>query len=399
MANLSLNLLLLAFFAYLTATIFFVFSLSKQRKESAQAVQTKSSKWGIGFVLFGLGLSLGYFFARWSAAGHAPVSNMFEYMTTLGIAMALAFAIIYFIYPTRADVIGLFTMPTVMLLIVYASTFSTAIAPLVPSLQMPLMLKLHIITTAIGQGLLAIGFAAGLAYLIRTIDLTQKSWKPRVLEVIMYGLLCVVAHVTLSHGFSAAGYEIEFDFVNENGEQSEVPMTYNLPPIIGPNEWVNLTEGAMDPIVSVPGNIEAGDFNTLIWSFAFGLILYGLLRLLLRKRLSLFIQPLVKGSTPLILDEFSYRAIAIGFPVFALGGLIFAMIWAQIAWSRFWGWDPKEVWALITFLFYAAYLHLRLNKGWHGEKSAWLCVIGFAIIMFNLVFVNLVIAGLHSYAS
>ena len=94
----------------------------------------------------------------------------------------------------------------------------------------------------------------------------------------------------------------------------------------------------------------------------------------------------------------SYRAIAIGFPIFALGGLVFAMIWAQIAWTRFWGWDPKEVWALVTFLFYAVYLHLRLSNGWHGEKSAWLCVIGFAIIMFNLVFVNLVIAGLHSYA-
>ncbi|MDY7046963.1 cytochrome c biogenesis protein CcsA, partial [Virgibacillus sp. M23] len=85
-------------------------------------------------------------------------------------------------------------------------------------------------------------------------------------------------------------------------------------------------------------------------------------------------------------------------PVFTLGALIFAMIWAQLAWTRFWGWDPKEVWALITFLFYAAYLHLRLSRGWHGEKSAWLAVIGFAIIMFNLIFVNLVLAGLHSYA-
>ena len=99
-----------------------------------------------------------------------------------------------------------------------------------------------------------------------------------------------------------------------------------------------------------------------------------------------------------LLDEVSYRAVAIGFPIFTLGALIFAMIWAQMAWTRFWGWDPKEVWALITFLFYAAFLHLRLSKGWHGEKSAWLAVGGFAIIMFNLVAVNLIIAGLHSYA-
>ncbi|WP_144559098.1 c-type cytochrome biogenesis protein CcsB [Shouchella miscanthi] len=396
MLNLSFNLLLFAFFAFLTATIFFALSLAKQRKKQEHK-QTKASKWGLAFSLLGLALSLGYFFARWSVSGHAPVSNMFEYMTALAIAISLAFCIIYFIYPARADVVGLFTMPTVMLLIVYASTFSTAVAPLVPSLQMPLMLKLHIITTAIGQGLLAIGFAAGLAYLIRTLDLKQKSWKPRIIELMMYGLLCVIAHSLVAHGFAAADYEVTFSYVDEN--EQEATMVYEVPPIVGPNQWESQTENGMDPFFAVPGNIEASDLNTLIWAFAIGAVLYWVIRLLIRKRISLAIQPLLKVTNPLTLDEFSYRAIAIGFPVFALGGLIFAMIWAQIAWSRFWGWDPKEVWALITFLFYAAYLHLRLNKGWHGEKSAWLCVIGFAIIMFNLVFVNLVIAGLHSYAS
>ena len=110
------------------------------------------------------------------------------------------------------------------------------------------------------------------------------------------------------------------------------------------------------------------------------------------------LQPLTKNIKLDLVDEIGYRSVTIGFPIFTLGALIFAMIWAQIAWTRFWGWDPKEVWALITWLFYAAYLHLRLSKGWHGEKSAWLGVIGFAIIMFNLIFVNLIIAGLHSYA-
>jgi cytochrome c-type biogenesis protein CcsB len=104
------------------------------------------------------------------------------------------------------------------------------------------------------------------------------------------------------------------------------------------------------------------------------------------------------GIDPDDLDEISYRAIAIGFPVFTLGALIFAMIWAQIAWSRFWGWDPKEVWALITWLFYSAYLHLRLSRGWQGTRSAWLAVVGFIIVLFTLIGVNLVIAGLHSYA-
>lgn len=119
---------------------------------------------------------------------------------------------------------------------------------------------------------------------------------------------------------------------------------------------------------------------------------------MVRKRLSIPISKWVQDLDASLIDEISYRAIAIGFPIFTLGALIFAMIWASEAWGRFWSWDPKEVWALITFLFYSAYLHLRLSRGWIGEKSAWLAVIGFIIVMFNLVFVNMVIAGLHSYA-
>lgn len=150
--------------------------------------------------------------------------------------------------------------------------------------------------------------------------------------------------------------------------------------------------------MDMPPLINAKKLNTVLWSFGMGLVLYGLIRLIARKRVAALIKPIVKNVNLNLLDEISYRSVLIGFPIFTLGALIFAMIWAQVAWTRFWGWDPKEVWALVTWLFYAAFLHLRMSKGWQGEKSAWLAVIGFAIIMFNLIFVNLVIAGLHSYA-
>ncbi|MET0786987.1 MAG: cytochrome c biogenesis protein CcsA, partial [Paenisporosarcina sp.] len=151
-------------------------------------------------------------------------------------------------------------------------------------------------------------------------------------------------------------------------------------------------------LAEMPPLVNAKKLSTVTWAFLFGTILYGLIRLLARKSISALLQPLVKKANSSLMDEIGYRAVLIGFPVFTLGALIFAMIWAHEAWSRFWGWDPKEVWALITWLFYAAFLHLRLSRGWHGEKSAWLAVIGFIIIMFNLIAVNLIIAGLHSYA-
>ncbi|GAE35865.1 c-type cytochrome biogenesis protein CcsB [Halalkalibacter akibai] len=395
MGAISGNLLFVAFFLYLGATIAFTVSITGGKWRNKEG-EMKGNRWGFfGFILSILGslFSIGYFITRWIHAGHAPVSNMFEYMTFLGIAIGFAFVIIYAIY--RSNYLGLFSMPIVMLIIAYASMFPGEVAPLIPALQ-SYWLKIHVITVALGQGILAIGFVAGLIYLIRTIDFTKSNKQTKALEFVMYSILSLVTFILVGSIFNAMDYEATFSYVNENGLEAE--MVYNLPALVGPNEGQLITEDRMSPIFNAPAIIVANDLNTVIWSLFSGLVLYWLLRLILRKRIGGAIQPILKGVSPQAIDEVSYRAIAIGFPVFALGGLVFAMIWAQIAWTRFWGWDPKEVWALITFLFYAAYLHLRLSKGWHGEKSAWLCVIGFAIIMFNLVFVNLVIAGLHSYA-
>ena len=194
-------------------------------------------------------------------------------------------------------------------------------------------------------------------------------------------------------------YQVSFEVVEDN---QATTVDFTLPAITGPKDATLLTTDRMEPWFATPTWMQGEDapqkFNSFIWSLFTGLILYLLVRLLLRKRVAKAIQPLLQKVNRELVDEINYRAVAIGFPVFSLGGLVFAMIWAQEAWNRYWGWDPKEVWALITFFFYAAYLHLRLSRGWHGEKSAWLAVIGFAIIMFNLVAVNLILAGLHSYA-
>ena len=98
------------------------------------------------------------------------------------------------------------------------------------------------------------------------------------------------------------------------------------------------------------------------------------------------------------LDSLSYRAIAIGFPLFTLGGLIFGMVWANVAWGRYWGWDPKEVWSLITWFVYALYLHTRIVMGWKGKRSALIAVLGFLAALFTYFGVNYFISGLHSYA-
>src|SRR5690625_2643490 len=391
--SISSNTLYAAFALYLIATVFFGATIRDKRTTDGK--NSLTSTIAITLTIIGFISQLVYFVTRWIASGHAPVSNMFEFVTFLGMSIILAFIILFFMY--RLSVLGLFALPIAMIVIAYASMFPTEIAPLVPSLQSH-WLYIHVTTVSLSQGILGVSFVVGLIYLIKAIDQTKRNKKNIWLEIILFSLVCFIAFVLVSSTFKGIGYEATFEV--PSGERI-VDMTYYMPPISGPTGGELVTEG-MSPLFDTPTWMQGVDapvkFNTVIWSIMVGLIIYGIIRLIIRKRIGARIQPLLKNLNLKLLDEITYRSIAIGFPLFTLGGLIFASIWAQIAWDRFWGWDPKEVWALITWFFYAAFLHLRLSRGWHGEKSAWLAVIGFAIIMFNIIVVNLVLAGLHSYA-
>ncbi|MGW8814680.1 c-type cytochrome biogenesis protein CcsB [Gordonia terrae] len=97
------------------------------------------------------------------------------------------------------------------------------------------------------------------------------------------------------------------------------------------------------------------------------------------------------------LDRLAYKCVVIGFPLFGLG-VICGAIWAEAAWGRFWGWDPKETVSFIAWVIYAAYLHARATAGWRNNAAAWINVAGFVAMLFNLFIINLVVSGLHSYA-
>ena len=96
------------------------------------------------------------------------------------------------------------------------------------------------------------------------------------------------------------------------------------------------------------------------------------------------------------LDNLSYRLISLAFPFLTLG-LTTGAVWAKTAWGAYWSWDPKETWALITWLIYASYLHLRAVKHWQGNKAAWVNMLGFFSVLFTFLGVNYLLPGLHSY--
>ncbi|OFT56894.1 c-type cytochrome biogenesis protein CcsB [Corynebacterium sp. HMSC05H05] len=105
-------------------------------------------------------------------------------------------------------------------------------------------------------------------------------------------------------------------------------------------------------------------------------------------------RPLPDAKT---LDQIAYKTAVVTLPLFGIG-IVFGAIWAEVAWGRFWGWDAKETVSMITWILYAAYLHARATAGWKSSAAAWINVFALCMTIFNMTYVNTVIAGLHSYA-
>lgn len=101
--------------------------------------------------------------------------------------------------------------------------------------------------------------------------------------------------------------------------------------------------------------------------------------------------------TSAVLDRLGYRIVAIGFPLWTFT-LVAGAIWAEKAWGRYWGWDPKEVWTFVVWTIYAAYLHARATRGWEGRRATIIALLGFAGVVINFTVVNVVFSGQHSYA-
>lgn len=395
LVSISSTLLYAAFILYLVAMLPLATSI-KSRSD-------KPAKIAISMVVVGFILQLSYFILRWIAQGHAPVSNMYEFITMFAIMIIAGYLITYFYFKTK--LFGLFALPISMLLMAYGSMFSRGVEPLIPALQSN-WLAIHVITVTLAYGILSMSAVAGLIYLLKAVPADEKSWRARFLEAIMAGIVTVLVFiVTTVLMQNVIGYQDDFLYQDKQGETQVAE--YHLPSLVNFENAVPVEHAGDNNYeeadhfhsgVNLPPIIDSQKLNTVIWSVVLGLITYGIIRLILRKRIITVLKPWSNKADLSLMDEIGYRSVIIGFPIFALGGIFFAAIWAQIAWSRFWGWDPKETWAFITFMFYTVFLHLRLNRGYEGEKSAWLAIIGFLLILFNLIAINLLVAGLHSYA-
>jgi len=289
----------------------------------------------------------------------APLRNLFESLVFFVWCLILFNLIIEFRYKNRSFGALVTPIAALVLLFIDVSGTNKELQPLIPALQSNWLL-FHVFLAFIGYAAFGISFATAAAYIVMVTE--KRTEKTYIFWSIIIGIFLIILIAMgidyLSLSAAERQHLIENHFLKatfRNGSQSIALLS-----------WAG-----------------GGIIIFLIWRFGLGL-----------KKVLQTLQ-----LTPKILDDITYKSIAVGFPLFTLGGLIMGAIWANSAWGKYWSWDPKETWSLITWFVYALYLHARFVSGWRGRRVAILAVVGFIAVIFTYLGVNLVLSGLHSYGS
>ncbi|MBT8368007.1 MAG: c-type cytochrome biogenesis protein CcsB [Deltaproteobacteria bacterium] len=272
--------------------------------------------------------------------GHAPFSNLYESL----VFFAWVIVLIYLIIERKIEnrIIGAFTTPIACLVMAYASLkpgITSAIQPLIPALKSNWLIA-HVITCFIGYAAFALAFGVSAMYLMKKDrDEEPIIWAQIGKPLILFAFAALFSRVLFIHS------------------------------------WV------LAVIIAIP----------------ICLAFYAIVFLVRRMPAESKVRLMDRFPESRLLDELGYQLILLGF-LFLSVGIITGAVWANSAWGRYWGWDPKETWSLITWFVYATLLHARLMRGWQGKRIAFLSMVGFAAVLFTYFGVNL-LPGLHSYGS
>lgn len=289
----------------------------------------------------------------------APLRNLYESLVFFVWSLIVIHLFIEFKYRNRS--LGAFVTPLAALALLFIDVSGTTkeIQPLIPALQSNWLL-FHVFLSFIGYAAFAVSFGAAAAYIVMITE--SRHEKTYVFWSIVTGIFLLVL------------IGMGIDFVNLSvAERAQLIENHFL------KSSIRSSSGG----VVIASMVVSVVFVFLIWRFGLGL----------KKVLSAL------NLTTTMLDDITYKSIAVGFPLFTLGGLIMGAIWANSAWGKYWTWDPKETWSLITWFVYALYLHARFVGGWKGKRVAILAVVGFIAVIFTYLGVNLVLSGLHSYGA
>lgn len=288
-----------------------------------------------------------------------PLTNLYESLVFFVWCIIFVYLIIEFKYKNKS--FGAFVTPIAGMALAFIdiSGLSKDIHPLIPALQSNWLLA-HVTLSFIAYATFAISFATALMYLIlKTEDRKSGAYIFWTITAALFAVILI-----------AMALDLIVLKIIMGGKESLIK-----------NYLFKTT--FRNPSAFIVALSFASSFVLIFAVWRYGHVL--------KKLIKSF------SISEELLDELTYKNIAVGFPVFTLGGLIFGAIWADQAWGRYWSWDPKETWSLITWFVYAFYLHARFLRGWRGKKIAILAVIGFFSTIFTYLGVNLLLSGLHAY--
>jgi ABC-type transport system involved in cytochrome c biogenesis permease subunit len=401
----------IALFAYLTAMVIYVLEVTKRRREAAGTPWTPLNKLAAAVMSIGFASQTVALLIRGLYVGRLPITTFFGYLSFLSWLIVLAYLIVLYRY--RWSALGAFVAPVAFVVIVIASLFPMRLEEqLIPALQ-SYWLQIHVSLALLGEAAFAVGFAAGILYLVkdyRPEELPPGQWTRSIVSLL--GSLALGAFLggllfgnPLSETDAGAGMRV----IAAIG--MGVPFAFSFAAIS--HRWISRAAvgtgfGPFLFSVAVAALLLAGVLTGLFnakWGFVpeeTGVVSVFLgtmttiaipIFVVLIRVFSAFRERIPEAG---LLDEVGYKSIAVGWPLFTVGALIAGAIWAHQAWGVYWSWDPKEVGSLVVWLIYAIYLHSRAKWGLRASWCATTAVLGFCAAMLTLVG-NLVLGGLHAY--
>lgn len=412
-----------ASFLYLVCTALYILYLGK-RSEKIGVIATSLGL--VGCVIHTLGLAL-----RWWAAGieHPPFTDLYESLVFFGWGIVAFY--LYMEWRHKVRIAGAFVFPVALAAMGIAVTHQKDIMPLPDALK-SWWLHIHVIFASIAYAAFVVSFAFSLMYIIK--DKTRRE----VLGAVSASLAGLSLFAVMArNGMRNLAVFAMKEAVQHQGRIMPVRISqsdyaYQTIPYVGPIFLVAVIAIFLSALFYI---IRIYKAERLIEQFAgaslavgFALVAVGLASIFyssaIMENVSVRVEPflisllffimLVMGGMTMFhylgdqiterlpdvekLDFLGYRSVMVAFPLMTIV-IVTGAVWAQSAWGRYWGWDPKETASFVTWLVYALYLHSRIVAGWKGKPAALISIIGFFSVIFTYLGVNVFLSGLHSYAS
>ncbi len=399
----------IATLSYLAAMVLYISYLAFRKNGIGQTATVVTV---FGFAVQTAGLLLRWYESYQMDIGRVPLTNLYESLVFFTWSTALIYLIVEFKYKTRA--FGAFVMPVVFLALAFINVagISSDITPLVPALKSN-WLFYHVLISFLGYAAFGVAFSVCIIYLLNDIEERGSTTN-------LYAALAAIAIIApLGYFMAAAGGNLKRTFWYglgivflawvvylilagaRNKKQVYLFWTFCVTLAAGlliamGVDFLLFKSAASDEsfrkhmfestflnpsvvIRSVSWAAVAATF-ALVWTQGM-------------KLKNLFKQYALSSE---LLEEITYKMIAVGWPLLG-AGILTGAVWANSAWGTYWSWDPKETWSLITWFVYTVYLHARYVRGWKGTQMAVIACLGFLSVIFTYLGVNLVLSGLHSY--